>query len=283
MPSPEFVVVGHTAVDLVPGGGWRTGGTVTFAAVQAHRLGMSVGIVTAAADTLSVHDCFPFAEVVQQPSPESTTFENHYEDGRRKQRLHAVAAPIAIDAVPPDWRGAAIALIGPVFGEVEPAMAASFDDATLVGVSPQGWLRRVDGEHNVERSSYDGAPFWPGADAVFVSDEDLAGGRDDVAPWTSTVAVIVMTESYRGAQVWAEGRWRRIDAFPGDEVDPTGAGDTFATAFLIRFRETGDLDQAVRFGAAAASLSIGGPGADAMAERPEIEAHMRRYPEVALR
>jgi sugar/nucleoside kinase (ribokinase family) len=153
----------------------------------------------------------------------------------------------------------------------------------MVGVSPQGWLRSVDADGNVARARYAGAPFWRGADAIFVSDEDLAGGRADVEPWAADVPIVVMTESYRGAEVHSEGRWRRIDAFPEEEVDPTGAGDTLATAFLIRFRETGDLATSMRFAAAAASLSIAGNGADAMATREEIEAHVRRYPEVTLR
>jgi sugar/nucleoside kinase (ribokinase family) len=92
-----------------------------------------------------------------------------------------------------------------------------------------------------------------------------------------------MTESHRGAQVRSDGRWRRMDAFPEDEVDPTGAGDTFATAFLIRLHETGDVDEAARFGAAAASLSVGGIGVEAVPRRTEIEARMRQYPDVRLR
>jgi 1D-myo-inositol 3-kinase len=74
-----------------------------------------------------------------------------------------------------------------------------------------------------------------------------------------------------------------MDAFPEMEVDATGAGDTFATAFLIRLHETGDVDQAARFGAAAASLSVSGVGASAIPSRAEVEDRLRRYPEVALR
>jgi sugar/nucleoside kinase (ribokinase family) len=83
--------------------------------------------------------------------------------------------------------------------------------------------------------------------------------------------------------VFAEGRWREMAAFPEAEVDPTGAGDTFATAFLIRLHETGDAGEAARFAAAAASLSVGGIGAAAMPVRAEIEERMRQHPEVALR
>ena len=263
--------------------GFRFGGTVTFAAVQAHRLGCSVGVVTRAGDDFDVQAELPFAQVVRHPSRTTTTFENHYVEGQRKQRVHAQADPIVADDLPADWRASPVALVGPVLGEIDPSLAAAFDDDTLVGVSPQGWLRALDTEGNVMRTSYDGAPFWRGADVVFVSDEDLLGGRDDTDIWTRDVALIAMTQSRRGAQVWADGRWRAIDAFPEDEVDPTGAGDTFATAFLIRLHETADVYEAARFGAAAASLSVGGVGAAAMPTRKEIEARMRRYPEVALR
>jgi sugar/nucleoside kinase (ribokinase family) len=47
--------------------------------------------------------------------------------------------------------------------------------------------------------------------------------------------------------------------------------------------ETGDVDQAARFGAAAASLSVSGIGASAIPSRAEVEDRLRRYPEVALR
>ncbi len=92
-----------------------------------------------------------------------------------------------------------------------------------------------------------------------------------------------MTESWKGARVYADGAWRRMDAFPETEVDPTGAGDTFATGFLIRLHETGDAGEAARFGAAAASLSVGGIGAAAIPSRGEVEARLRQYPEIALR
>ena len=74
-----------------------------------------------------------------------------------------------------------------------------------------------------------------------------------------------------------------MEAFPETEVDPTGAGDTFASAFLIRLHETGDIDEAARFGAAAASLSISGIAAEAIPTRAQVEDRLRAHPEVALR
>lgn len=279
---PDFVAIGHAVRDLVPGG-WRLGGTVTFAAVQAHRLGLSVGVVTRASADVDVAAELPFATVVQGSSPVTTCFENVYERGHRRQKVRDHAAPIAMDDVPDAWRDAPIILVGPVFGETAASLAASLPAQSLIGVSAQGWLRALDDDGNVVRAPWTGDPFWRGADAIFVSDEDLADGEHQLDDWMRDVPVIGMTESYRGARVWAGGAWRRMDAFPEQEVDPTGAGDTFATAFLVRWHETGDVDEAARFGAAAASLSIAGIACESTPGRAQIEQRVRAHPEVALR
>jgi 1D-myo-inositol 3-kinase len=281
MTSPDFVAVGHAVRDLVPGG-WRLGGTVTFAAVQAHRLGMSVGIVTSAAGDFDVQAELPFAEIVTAPSPQTTCFENVYHEGHRHQHIRAQAAPIERDAVPDAWRDAPIVLLGPVFQELAPGFGTLFGASSLVGVSAQGWLRSRDAQDRVRHTPWDGPPFWTGCDVLFVSDEDLAEGRDDLSMWTADLPIVAMTESWKGARIFSDGRWRRMDAFPESEVDPTGAGDTFATGFLIRLHESGSVDEAARFGAAAASLSVGGAGAAAIPWRRDVEARLSEYPEISL-
>ena len=281
MPTPDFVVAGHVVRDIVPEG-WRLGGTATFAAAQADRLGRSVGLITRAAPDFEFTPLLPYAQIVRSPSDATTTFENVYTPEGRRQRVRAQAAPLTVDDIPADWREAPIVLIGPVFGEVPVKFSASFNQSSLVGVSAQGWLRALDSEGNVVRTAWDGEPFWTGADVVFVSDEDLADQPQQLEAWTRDVPIVAMTKSRAGLEIHAEGAWRSMPAFPEEEVDPTGAGDTFATAFLIRLAETGDPADAARFGAAAASLSVGGIGAAAIAGREEIEARMRAHPEIVL-
>ncbi len=282
MPVPDFIVVGHVTRDIV-GDGWRPGGTPTFAAVQAHRLGLSVGVVTRTAGDVDLQASLPFAQIVDAGSSVTTTFENTYDAGERTQHIRAVGDPIAPGDVPEAWRAAPIVLLGPVWHEVAPSMAASFEQQSLVGVSAQGWLRSDDAESRVRHTAWVGEPYWPGARVLFVSDEDLSGSGDELKRWIAGVSIVAMTESWRGARVYADGHWGRMDSYPETEVDPTGAGDTFATGFLIRLHETGDVGEAARFGAAAASLSVGGIVAEAIPTREEIEARMRQYPEVALR
>ena len=282
--SPTFVVVGHTARDLTPDG-WRLGGTTTFAAAQAHRLGASVGIVTSAASDVieRIHHDLPCAEIASIDADATTTFENIYDGGHRTQYIREQGAPIGHDAVPAAWRDAPIVLLGALWAELAPDFAAAFASDALVGVSAQGYLREADAGARVHHTSWRGEPFWNGCDVLFVSDEDLGDQRDDLARWLTDVPVVVMTASARGAHVYSDRRWRRLDAYPQEETDPTGAGDTFATGFLIRLHETGDVDDAARFGSAAASLSVRGVGADAMPDRAEVEARMRQYPDVRLR
>ncbi|MBV9614019.1 MAG: hypothetical protein JO031_01025, partial [Ktedonobacteraceae bacterium] len=54
MPSsPQFLAIGHVARDLHPDGSFSPGGTVTFAALTASRLGLSAGIITRADSEMS--------------------------------------------------------------------------------------------------------------------------------------------------------------------------------------------------------------------------------------
>ena len=281
MTTPEFVVVGHVVRDLMPAGS-RLGGTATFAAAQAHRLGLDCGIVTRIGPDTSIAGALPGVATAGRPADVTTSFENSYEGPHRRQRVPMQAPAIEAEDVPPDWREASIALIGPVCGEIQGVDAGLFPDS-LTAVAAQGWLRRLDSDGIVQKRSWTGAPFWTGCRMLFVSDEDLENAEDQLAGWTDDVPIVVMTKERRGARVYENGRWREIEAFPAREVEPTGAGDVFAAAFLVRYRETDDTAESARFASAAAACSVEGRGIEGVADRAQIERRMARYPEVTLR
>jgi len=97
------------------------------------------------------------------------------------------------------------------------------------------------------------------------------------------VPVVVLTRDRGGARVHERGAWGEIAAFPANEVDPTGAGDVFAAAFLVRYHETNDTSIATRFACAAAACSVEAPGTARVATRSVIESRMAKHPEIALR
>lgn len=294
--SPAFVTVGHLVRDAAPGDprGFTLGGTVTFAAAQAHHLGLSAGIVTRCGPDLDLDADLPFAEVSRGVSSATTSFENVYSDAGRAQRVTALATAIQLEDVPDAWRAAPIVLLGPVFGEVSAEMAAWFGAKpqsggvaamavpTLVGVSAQGWVRGLDAERRVYHKPWTGDPYWRGAHVLFASDEDLAGDEAELERWIDEVPIVAVTRSSRGARIWERGEAYEMEAFPAAEVDATGAGDTFATAFLIRLSETDDVAEAARFGAAAASLSVEGAGVAATADRAAIQVRIAAHPSITL-
>jgi sugar/nucleoside kinase (ribokinase family) len=97
------------------------------------------------------------------------------------------------------------------------------------------------------------------------------------------VHIIAFTRGYNGADICVRGNWRHIDAFPANVVDPTGAGDVFAAAFLIRMWESGDVWKATRFASCAASFSVEGEGIAGIPTREQVEARLKENPGIVAR
>ena len=76
-----------------------------------------------------------------------------------------------------------------------------------------------------------------------------------------------------GADVWTNGRLLgHVEALPTTVVDPTGAGDVFAAAFLIRFSETTDPIESATFASIAAGMSVSARGVQAIPDKKAIES-----------
>jgi sugar/nucleoside kinase (ribokinase family) len=285
---PELLVVGHVVQDLPSGEGdgegWRPGGAAVYCSLLAQRLGLRTAVLTAAAPDLPVEEILPGIEVVRVPSPASTQIRNVYTDEGRVQYIPQRAEPIDAAALPEAWRDAEIVLLGPVVNEVDPAIVAAFRGA-LIGVAAQGYLRDIGPDGRVRPLSperWQAAPLLQPSHVLTVSDEDLDPGeaRRWLNEWSDRVRIVAFTRGERGAEVCHHGVWRHIDAFPAASLDPTGAGDIFATAFLVRYRETGDPWEAARFASCAASFIVEGAGQKATPDRAMIEARLARHPEI---
>jgi sugar/nucleoside kinase (ribokinase family) len=284
MAPPDFLVVGHLVQDKVAGG-YRLGGTAAYASLTAHRLGLRTAILTRAAADLDLSSLPPDIEVHRLPSPQTTVFENIYSGGHRTQYVWARAKAIAAADVPPELSEARIVLLGPVVAEVEDDLAVCFPHS-LVAVGAQGWLRTFAADGRVGQLSprrWQPRLLLRHSRALFVSEEDLppAETEETLARWTAQVPLLFFTLGYRGSRLWSDGRWQNVPAFPAREVDPTGAGDVFAAAFLARYLETDDVAQASLFAAAAAAVSVEAVGTAGVPSRAQVEERLRRQSEAA--
>ena len=280
MAIPDYLVIGHITKDLVPGG-FTVGGTVTYAAVTARNLGQRAAIVTSAEAELVLPPVFEGIQVVRVPAQATTTFHNIYTNGTRQQVISALADPIGPDVIPPEYRQAPLIHLAPLVREIDESLVHHFPGSRVVA-TPQGWFRSWDDAGYVSLGEWPGAErLLPYLTVLVLSDEDVRGDPLFIERFAALARILVFTHGPRGATVYHAGQVRHFPTRPAHEVDPTGAGDVFAAAFLIRLRETaqssvgGDPWEAARFANVVASFSVEGPGVSAIPSREQVEAYLK--------
>lgn len=268
--NPDYLLLGHFTRDVLPDGSIAPGGTAIYAALTAHRLGRNAGIVSARAMLPAQWpDAIKLAFIEEMDTP---IFENRYTPAGRVQILHAESGAITLENVPPAWRDARVVHLGPILAETPEQLAYAFPNA-LLGMTPQGMMRSWD-------------PALPGAisyraweppprlleriNALVMSIEDVRGDEERARSYARHCPLVVLTRGAAGSTLFINGQPHTIAAYPATERDPTGAGDVFAAALLVRLDETGDPIEAANFAAYVAARSVEGIGPSAIPTRAEI-------------
>jgi 1D-myo-inositol 3-kinase len=233
----RFVAVGHVTNDRIDGK-VVAGGSALYAGLTARALGAEAEIITSHAPDWVGSTDLPMRVV---PARRTTTFEHVYEGGRRRSWLRSVAAPLE-GIIEAD-----IVFLCPVAGEVDAAGRG------LVGAGLQGWLRHIDPAGEVSTRPLEKLPE---ADVYFASTHDISDPPD--------VPLFLWTDGARGVRVGIDGTFHVLPAAPAHEVDPTGAGDVFAAAFLVALYRTRDPLHAAKVAARAAAIAVEGVGTSAL-------------------
>jgi 1D-myo-inositol 3-kinase len=283
---PDFLIIGHVTHDTQPDHSFLLGGTVSFASLTAYRLGLVAAIVTCAdAEQLTeLPALLPEIGLAGNSSETTTTFANQYQEGFRTLYLHARADELHVDDVPDAWRRAPIVLLGPVAQELTPELVKLFPrrPGAIIAAIPQGWLRSWDDNGRVWPTPWTASEeILPLLDVLVLSHDDLLpfanGNRNDadsiLKRWSSKVPLLVATDGRHGTTLFQHGVTEQFPIYPTVEVDPTGAGDVFAAAFLVNLHRNGDPRAAVDFANCVASFSIEHEG---MMGIPTMEMVMRR-------
>ena len=289
----DFLCIGHACHDRL---GERNilGGTASYSSLVAKQLGLKTGILTSVGGDFGFFDFFEknSIQVWNKPAERTTVFENIYRNNdvmtpdamtnddndknrQRIQYLHARAETLFADDVPAECLAANIVLFCPIADEVDFSVFRKFPHA-LKGATIQGWLRQWDDDGRVFPKKID----WPqlaAADVVIMSDADIQGFEAETPEIASFVKVLVMTRGAHGATVFFENQQFHFPAFPVEEVDATGAGDVFATAFLLKYAETRDIYHATGFAHAAASFVVEGIGITNLARIEQINTRFDQY------
>ena len=156
---------------------------------------------------------------------------------------------------------------------------------SIFAATPQGWLRRWDEDGRVWPTPWTAAEeILPLLDVLILSHDDLLpfanGNRTDadamLSQWSMQVPLLVATDGRYGATLFQHGIAERFPAYPAREVDPTGAGDVFAAAFLVYYHRHGDPRKAVDFANCVASLSIEHVGIEGIPTMEMVRERMEK-------
>ncbi|MCX6016377.1 MAG: PfkB family carbohydrate kinase [Chloroflexales bacterium] len=275
--QPNYLMLGHITSDLLPDGSTIPGGTALYAARTAQRLGMHPAIVSATA-TLPIDwpNDVPVASVVGSNAP---IFENRYTPNGRIQFLHGDAPPLVIADVPSAWRTAQIVHLGPILVETPLDIVAHFPNA-LIGMTPQGMMRQWQPPFPCQIQY---TPFLPEPtllariNILVMSIEDVHGDQSVAEHYAQHCRIVALTRGANGADIYLDGIPHHINAYPAIERDPTGAGDVFAAALMVRYAETRNAIDAAQFAAVVAAASVEGLGISTIPDRPTIEARLGNY------
>ncbi len=267
----DYLAIGHVTYDVLPDGLSAVGGTVSYAALTAKVLHESVGILTSAEASFDFSVFDDVAAVNGSPAAKTTTFRNSYVNGRRHQTVYTVANQLTPDLVPATWTNPAIAHIGPVIEECDPALVTVFPPTTFVGVTSQGWMRARDREGRVHPKHWAApAAVLDRASAVIFSLDDMQRDWDIAQQMAQVTKILVVTMGPQGGILFIDGQPEPFPALCVTEVDPTGAGDIFAAVFFHAVASGLAPIEGARFAACLASRSVTRPGTRGVPDPEDI-------------
>jgi len=264
----DYLVIGHLTIDQTPAGP-SLGGTAAYSALTARALGLRVGVLTAWSGEIPL-DALGNIPVLAAETEKATRFENRYSSEGRTQHIRQVATKIDFGLVPEPWRNTKIIHLGPVAQEMQSVLPAEFRP-TLLGLTPQGWMRSWDQDGLIHPCTWpSAAQAMPAAGATVFSVDDVAHDEEQIEWLAHQGRLVVVTEGAAGCRLFWNGDSRRFRAPLVDEVDATGAGDIFATAFFVRLAQTRDPWEAARFASNLAAYSVTRPGLAGVPTQSEI-------------
>ncbi|MBI4609539.1 MAG: ribokinase [Candidatus Rokubacteria bacterium] len=274
--TPDFVAVGHVTLDEMPIGR-RPGGAALYAALTAHRLGCSAGLLTSFGPDFPREVIPPELQVVQIQARQTTVFRHEGGPTGRRLTLVGRAQDLEVGHLPVSWKEVSLALLCPVANEVDPALAAAFTEGA-VGAAVQGWMRKRGAGGAITPVRWEDAPqVLPHVQAVFLSPEDIGEFEDDVPEWFQRIPLGVVTLGAAGALLFVNGERYVVQADVAQQSDPTGAGDVFAAAFLIHYQREGNPWEAAAYAACAAACAVEAEGVGGIPDAEALEARLARY------
>ncbi len=289
-PAPaslSMLILGNVTRDVPSqdpqGTTYELGGSVSYAAYTCHRLGVRAEVVTRAGPDVDLSDLQAKAHCTVLPAATTTTFVNRYTEAGRVQYCYRPAPPIRAADLTATQRAWPVIFMCPIMQEVAADVPACLGPQSFLAAGPQGWMRAIDESGRVHACAWHSMEaFLPHLDVLILSREDIDHDLDRLQPFLAHVPLVILSNYREGCDIIRPApqgfHQQHVPPRPANEVDPTGAGDIFATAFLIRYLETARIWHAARFANVTASMGVEGVGMQAIPTRNEVMQYLQAHP-----
>ncbi|PSC72324.1 sugar kinase [Micractinium conductrix] len=253
--APAITIIGNVTVDTFSDGSSALGGAVSYAAAVASGFGQRACIVSAHGPDAQLGGVFEGHDLVVVPSNRTLVFEHSYTFWGNHRRLRVAAQPdvtLTWDHVPARCRRARVLLLGPLMPEdMHPASFVPssrpwweralglLGPRQQVGLMAQGLQRQLEAGARVAAlptpSHQLEAALGPST-LLFLSDVEADGwgnGNGTVAGLAARTSRFLVTRGGEGADEWTGPAVQRHPVFDVPVVDTNGAGDVFATSYML--------------------------------------------------
>ena len=207
--------------------------------------------------------------------------------GNRTLDVLGVSDKILPEDIPSEYLDARVILLGPILGETDLDLIRFIREKSHAEVflDPQGMIREVDPTGRVvNRGDVEATRKYAGlVDFIKPNEHEaqaMTGYEDPfysarlMVGWGAKVGIVTLAE--RGSIIAKERNLLRILAYKTFAKDPTGAGDTYAGAFITKYLSGANLYHCGLFASAAASIKVEYTGPDFPLEEAEVERRARK-------
>jgi 1D-myo-inositol 3-kinase len=259
----DFLCLGHITHDRY-GDKTIPGGCAYFGAKTGAALGAKTSLITKVGEDFSKENQLSNIEVLKKSHGKTTVFTNLYPEGKmRVQLVESQADSINVDDIPDSWKKRDVVFIAPVMGEMNKDIPwGDYVEADFISLGLQGFMKKGSSGNKQRLVVKIDEPLndilFTKINAVFLSEEDinLFGTSELLKRLTKKVKYVFITQGENGCDIYYNNQKFHVGIYKTSTLDPTGAGDTFASATTLALASGLTPVEAAKFGSCAASIIV---------------------------
>jgi len=276
MKAFDIVTGGHLSIDYIRPPRVNAfkkaiGGSPAYVSFAARKLGARVGVISKVGEDFpkayvsmlkrSAVDLFGL-EMVQ--NSRTTSFALEYYTESRRLSLKSRAPPITLEDVQLEFEAKAIH-VAPIASEISSEVVDALrKKADVLSLDPQGFLRKFNAKGRTSPKKWNADEVLELVDVYKSSLPEIraVAGKSNLKVMMKRVAdyglkIVIVTLGAKGAAFLFDKTFHHIPSIPPKRlIDPTGAGDVFAGAFLAEYARKKDPLWCACVGSAAASFKV---------------------------